>query len=77
MNTNFYLEGTYVLTMQTKNDKTLFLTMMNEKPTWTFDKEDACVWSDDDICRKFANKWFKNFKEWVVREYTSMEIIKE
>ena len=77
INTNQYLEGTYIITMQTKTDKTLYLTMMTEngKPAWTFDKEDVCIWDNEKLCKKFGNKWFKHFSGWVVREYTSMKEI--
>lgn len=73
INTDQFLEGTYIVTMQTKTNKVLYLTMHtdNEKPAWTFDKNDACVWENDDVCKKFAEKWFKSFDGWKVREYTS------
>ena len=79
INENKILEGTYIITMQTKTDKTLFLTMhtTNGKPAWTFDKQDACIWENDILARKFAKKWFKHFNGWAIREYRSMRIEKE
>lgn len=71
------LEDTYIITMQTKNDKTLYLSMWGKKPQWTFDKQDACIWQDINICKKFGNKWFKNYKGWVIREHNSMEIVED
>lgn len=69
---NFF-EFTYIVTMQTKNNKRLYLTMhtTNGKPQWTFDKEDACIWNDERTCKKFCLKWFKKFKDYSIREYIS------
>ena len=73
---NMLLEGTYIITMQTKTDKTLYLSMMHsEQPEWVFTKGDACVWDNFNECKTFAEKWFKNCKKWVIREYTNMSII--
>lgn len=74
MSLKYYaLEGTYIITMKTRENRTLYISMWDGKPTWTFNKSYACVWPDPELCRKFANDWFKNFKGYTIREYCSME----
>ena len=72
-----FFDGMIVVTMQTKTDKRLYLTMHtdNGKPAWTFDKEDVCIWDNEEVCKKFCNKWFKNFKGYSIREYITEKII--
>lgn len=62
----------YVITMQTKNDKTLYL---KEKDTnndiilceWGFDYNNA-IWFDTiDSLEKFAKSYFKNFNKWGIK----------
>ena len=67
---NEILSYTYIITMQTKTDRRLYLSMLAGKPQWTFVKGDACVWDDDKQAINFAKKWFKNFDKYTIREYS-------
>jgi hypothetical protein len=64
------MESFYTITMNTQNGKTLYLSMWDDKPKWTFDINEACYWNTEDTALKFANKWFKNFNDWSVKEIT-------
>lgn len=59
----------YVITMQTKNNKILYLMSDNAKDfKWTFDYEEGVWFETEQSARDFASQYFKNFKEWSIKE---------
>jgi hypothetical protein len=63
------VEEFVVITMLTKTDKKLYLSMQNAKPTWSFDPDEACVWDFEEEAQKFADNWFKGFKDYSIEPY--------
>lgn len=63
------MELFYIITMQTRTGKTLYISMWSGKPTWTFNRNEICIWDDKETANKFAKKWFKKFTGWKVKEY--------
>ncbi len=62
------MEIFYTVTMKTKEEKTLYLSMWDGSPKWTFDFNEACYWDSEETARKFSKGWFKNFTGWQVEE---------
>ena len=60
----------YAIYMQTKNNKTLYLKEgSNNNFEWTFDFQE-CLWFETkDSTEKFAKEYFKNFKDWKIKEF--------
>lgn len=58
----------YAITMQTKTDKTLYLMSCNEEFKWTFDYEEGLWFNTENEAKKFANEYFKRFKNWKIKE---------
>lgn len=58
----------YQITMLTKTEKKLYLSMVEGDPTWSFNPHTACYWNDEDTAEQFAKNWFKNFKAYKVEE---------
>ena len=58
----------YIVTMLTKTGKVVYLSMCDGKPTWTFNKSDACWWDTVPMAENFCKSWFKNFKDWRIEE---------
>lgn len=57
----------FAITTVTKNNKTLYFWFDNNgNRSWTFNKQDACVWDDDDTAKAFGNSWFNKFNGWKV-----------
>lgn len=59
----------YVITMQTYDGRRLYLKSDDAyKKEWTFNKGEAIWFETYTEAEAFANKWFKNFKNWEIRE---------
>ena len=58
-----------VITMQTKTGKTLYLKEgIGKAFEWTFDRSEAIWFETIEEAEKFANKYFKNFKDYKIKE---------
>lgn len=59
----------YVVAMNTKKGKTLYLKEgHNNNFEWTFDFQESIWFETEKDTKKFANDYFKNFKDWFVKE---------
>ena len=57
-----------LISMKTKNDKTIYLMERNNLFGWTFDYNEALWFNTNDEAEKFAIDYFKNFKDWEIKE---------
>ena len=59
----------YVITMSIKNGFELYLEATNDgKYGWNKDLNEA-IWFDSELeAESFSNKYFKNFKDWKIKE---------
>lgn len=62
------MEIFYVITMKTKTGKSMFLSLWEGTPKWTFDFNKSCYWDSEEVAERFAKRWFKTFKDWKVKE---------
>ena len=61
----------YLISMR---DLNIYLMADGDKFVWTKLKNDA-IWFDDfEVAKQFANKYFKEFKDWVIDEVHDYEI---
>ena len=59
----------YVVAMNTKTGQTLNLNEgHNNNFEWTFDFQESIWFETEKDTKKFANDYFKNFKDWFVKE---------
>ena len=57
-----------LISMQTKNDKTIYLEEQGNSFGWTFNYNDALWFNTNDEAERFAKNYFKNFKNWEIKE---------
>ena len=57
-----------LITTQTKNGKTIYLGEKVNSFGWTFNYNDALWFNTNDEAERFARDYFKNFKDWEVKE---------
>lgn len=58
----------YVITMETQEGMPLYLGEFEGKFKWT-KYLDGGIWFDTERdAKEFAKSWFKNFKDWEIRE---------
>ena len=57
-----------LISMQTKNDKTIYLEEQGNSFGWTFDYNKALWFNTNDEAERFATDYFKNFKDWEIKE---------
>ena len=57
-----------LITTQTKNGKTIYLEEQGNTFGWTFNCNNALWFNTHDEAKKFAESYFKNFKNWEVKE---------
>lgn len=58
----------YIITMKTSNNKTLYLTINNDKYEWTFNKSNSLWFTDYNDIEKFCKQYFKHFNKWEIVE---------
>jgi Holliday junction resolvase len=60
----------YIIIMKTKNNKTLYLKANDTHKLyeWTFNFDDAIWFDTTSECERFANEWFKTFKNYEIKE---------
>lgn len=60
----------YEITMNTKNGKTLHLaTDIGNSCKWVFGRQDSIWFSSIAEAQKFAKRYFKNFKNYNIKEF--------
>lgn len=62
----------YLVAMTTKNGKTLYLKASDgysNQFEWTFDLQEGMWFPTEYETEQFAKKYFKNFKNWFIKEY--------
>ena len=57
-----------LVTMQTKNGKTIYLGEQGNSFGWVFDYNNALWFNTNEEAERFAIDYFKNFKDWEVKE---------
>lgn len=57
-----------LISMQTKNGKTIYLGEQGNSLGWTFDYNEALWFNTNDEAERFARDYFKNFKNWKIKE---------
>lgn len=65
-------ETFYLITMKTKNNKTLYLGEQGKYLGWSFDYNEAIWFEYDYQAETFAKDYFKHFDKWEIKdiEYT-------
>lgn len=58
----------YRITMLTKDNRKLCLSMWSGSPKWSFDFSEACYFDNETQAYNYAVSWFLNFKNWKVEE---------
>jgi hypothetical protein len=58
----------YVITMKTKNGKTIYLGEQGNKLGWSFDYDEAIWFETLEDSENFARDYFKYFKNWEIKE---------
>ena len=57
-----------LITTQTKNGQTIYLGEQGNSFGWVFDYNNALWFNTNEEAKRFATDYFKNFKNWKVKE---------
>ena len=57
-----------LISMQTKNGKTIYLGEQDNSFGWTFNYNNALWFNTYDEAERFARDYFKNFKNWEIKD---------
>lgn len=57
-----------LISMQTKNGRTIYLGEKDNSFGWTFNYNDALWFNTNEEAERFAIDYFKNFKNWKIKE---------
>lgn len=59
----------YIICMKTKTNRVLYLSCdKGNSMKWSTNKNEACWFDNSSEANKFANQYFKTFKEWYITE---------
>ena len=65
----------YIIEMKTKTNKSLYLgELKNGCLGWTFDYNESIWFETCESAENFCKKYFKNFKDWNIKEITYCNI---
>jgi hypothetical protein len=56
----------FMVTMETKTGRKLYLSIWEGHPKWTFGFDMVCFWDSKEMAENFTEKWLKSFINWQV-----------
>lgn len=65
------LDVYYIICMKCKNNNTAYLAEgIGNSSNWIFNKKEAYWFESEKEANKYANRYFKHFKDWFIEELT-------